>query len=79
MLSFLLLCFAFWLFVKFVGALLKLSWGLMKGVMGLFALLIWPIAIILILAIGLTKACLPIILICCIAYFIGKASSGGNG
>lgn len=73
MFGFIMMILAIWLFLKFIGLILRLSWGLMKGLFIVLAIVLWPISLGLLATFGLVIIALPVILVCGICYLIGKA------
>lgn len=63
-LGIILLIAAIWLFVKFVGVIFRLSWGLLKISLIILGILMWPVTLAILLSLGLAIAALPVILIC---------------
>ena len=63
-LGIILLIAAIWLFVKFVGVIFRLSWGLLKISLIILGILMWPVTLAILLSMGLAIAALPVILIC---------------
>lgn len=63
-LGIILLIAAIWLFVKFVGVIFRLSWGLLKISLIILGILMWSVTLAILLSLGLAIAALPVILIC---------------
>ena len=63
-LGIILLIAAIWLFVKFVGVIFRLSWGLLKISLIILGILMWPVTLAILLSLGLAIAALLVILIC---------------
>ncbi|MBB5183746.1 hypothetical protein [Catenisphaera adipataccumulans] len=68
-----LICFliALWLFIRLIGLILRLSWGLIKILLIILAVALWPVSLTILLSAGLIAAFLPFILVCGTAYLIG--------
>ena len=62
--SIIFLIAAIWLFVKFVGVIFRMSWGLLKIILLILGILMWPVTLAILLSLGLAIAALPVILIC---------------
>ncbi|MEE8837254.1 MAG: hypothetical protein SOH80_09885 [Eubacteriales bacterium] len=73
--SIIFLIAAIWLFVKFVGVIFRMSWGLLKIILLILGILMWPVTLGILLSLGLIIAVLPVILICGTIDLIGKALS----
>lgn len=73
MFGFICLILAIWLFIKFIGFTIKLAFGVLKIVFSLLGILIWPVALFLLLPMGLTLAALPIIIVCGVCMIVAKA------
>lgn len=76
MISIILFILAIWLFIKFIGFIFRLSWGLLKIGLIILGILLWPVSIVLLISLGLAVVALPVILICGVADLIGKAIEG---
>lgn len=73
MLDIILFILAIWLFVKFFGVIFRIGWGLLKVIMIILGILLWPISFLLLISLGLAAVTLPVILICGCVDLIGKA------
>lgn len=76
MISIILFILAIWLFIKFIGFIFRLSWGLLKIGLIILGILLWPVSIVLLISLGLAVVALPVILICGVVDLIGKAIEG---
>lgn len=74
-LGILMLILAGYLFFRFIGFIIRLSWGILKFFCVVTAILLWPVSIALLLPMGLIVLAIPVVLICGVFDLIGKALS----
>lgn len=76
MLDILVTIFAIWLFVKFAGFTLRLTWGLCKVLGVILMILLAPMAILLLPVLGIAVVAITVAMICGAAWLVGGLFTG---
>lgn len=68
-----LMILAIWLFIRFLGLIFRIAGGVLKFLLVLVAIMLWPVSLLLLISFGAAVVSLPVILICGLCILIGKA------